>query len=283
MTLGWELLLDEDREREYSPSSCIGGNYAPHIDDYASLSDSARKVHPPATFRYGSGPKQTFDLFRPERSDRLCPVVVFFHGGYWQALSKRESAFAALDCLAQHTAFVAVDYTLAPHADLDAIVSECRVALRWILRFGEAIGIDATRVIVTGSSAGAHLAAMVAAGSDAVRGALLVSGIYEIEPLIGTSINNVLHLDTVSSRRNSPLHLDLAGFPPTVLCWGEIETDQAKRQSRAFGAALSAAGVSCNLFEVAGRNHFDVVLELADPATAMGRHLHALVRATERV
>ena len=57
------------------------------------------------------------------------PVLVFFHGGYWQELSKQESAFAAPQCLARGIAYAAVDYTLAPKATLSAIVDECRAAV----------------------------------------------------------------------------------------------------------------------------------------------------------
>ena len=97
--LDWQRLSLEDREREYSPSSCIGGNYQPYIRAYADLSTAARRAHVPATVCYGTTERQTLDLFVPLGVAKL-PVLVFFHGGYWQELSKEASAFAARQCLA---------------------------------------------------------------------------------------------------------------------------------------------------------------------------------------
>ena len=111
--LDWKRLSLEEREREYSPSSCIGGDHQPHIRDYAKLSAAARQRRVPATIRYGAGPSQAMDLFLPEATGGKPPVVVFFHGGYWQELAKEDSAFAAPHCLAQDIAYAAVGYTLA--------------------------------------------------------------------------------------------------------------------------------------------------------------------------
>jgi arylformamidase len=263
--LEWRSLSDAEREREYSPSSCIDGNYQPYIRAYAERSDAARRAHPPKTVRYGPGERQTIDLFVPANVARP-PVLVFFHGGYWQELSKQDSAFAALNCLAHGIAYAAVDYTLAPAATLSAIVEECRAAIARLEDVGP--------LVVAGSSAGAHLAAMVA--NERMRGAVLVSGLYDLEPLIGTSINADLGLDAAEAARNSPLRRPLAGLPPSLVCWGENETDQFKRQSRAMARALRSAGASCETFECAGRNHFDVILDLADPASALGRRTLAL-------
>ncbi|WP_428665368.1 alpha/beta hydrolase [Reyranella sp.] len=272
MDLDWRHLSAEEREREYSPSSCIGGNYQPYIRAYAELSAAARRAHPPVTIRYGSAERQTLDLFLPDGVARP-PVLVFFHGGYWQELSKQESAFAAPGCLAHGIAYAAVDYTLAPAATLSGIVEECRAAVASLGRFD--------RLVVAGSSAGAHLAAMVALAADQrVRGAVLVSGIYDLEPLTGTSINDALGLDPASAARNSPLRQSLEGFPPSLVCWGENETDQFKRQSGAFTQALREGGANCTAFECAGRNHFDVILDLADSGTELGRRALTLVQST---
>jgi arylformamidase len=266
--LDWRALSDQDREREYSPSSCIGGNYQPYIRAYAELSAAGRRAHPPATIRYGATSQQTLDLFVAHP-----PVLAFFHGGYWQELSKQDSAFAAAPCLAAGIAYAAVDYTLAPAATLSEIVAECRAAVASLSRFD--------RLVVAGSSAGAHLAAMTALAADQrVKGAVLVSGLYDLEPLIGTSIDEALGLDPATAARNSPLRRPLGGFPPCLVCWGENETDQFKWQSRAFAQALGRAGAECAAFECPGRNHFDVILDLADPATVLGRRMLDLIQST---
>jgi arylformamidase len=270
MDLDWRRLTDAEREREYSPSSCIGGDYRPFIQAYAERSAAAYRAHSPTTIRYGSLATQTIDLFTLP-GGTTPPVLVFFHGGYWQELSKRESAFAATDCLAHGIAYAAVDYTLAPEATLSEIVDECRAALGALDRFGD--------VVVAGSSAGAHLASMVALEAGArIKGAVLVSGVYDLEPLIGTSINAALGLDAAEAARVSPLRAPLGGFPPSLVCWGNNETGQFKRQSLVFAEAVRAAGRDCATFECDGRNHFDVILDLADETTELGRRTLDLIR-----
>jgi arylformamidase len=270
------MSLDE-REREYSPSSCIGGEYAPFIDDYRRLSAMARAAHAPASYRYGAKATQTLDLFLPANTSGKPALLVFIHGGYWQELSKEDSAFAAPCCLANGTAFAAINYTLAPNATLDEIVCECVDAIDWLMNFASVVGIDPNRVFVSGSSAGAHLAAMAALKRRSIRGAVLVSGIYDLSPLAGTSIAQPISLSSETIGENSPLLNEITSFPPSLIAWGEIETNQAKRQSQAFAAHLAAAGTRCRSLEVPKRNHFDVILDLADPGTALGAKVHSLI------
>jgi arylformamidase len=73
--------------------------------------------------------------------------------------------------------------------------------------------------------------------------------------------------------------LRLDSFPPTIVCWGAIETDQFKQQSRVFAQAIRDGGSGCLDFEIADRNHFDVILDLADPAAVLGQHVGRMVNA----
>ncbi len=283
-------LPDTEREREYSPSSCIGGNYQPFIEAYIEQSARARAQAQALGARwcelhYGRSAAQRMDLCVPAhpRSTGVgvgVGVLVFIHGGYWQELSARDSLFAAAHCVEHGLAFCAIDYTLAPAATVGGIVTECRNALSWLAARAAQWGIDATRIVVAGSSAGAHLAAMAclaagrASGGCTVRplAAVLLSGLYQLEPLVGTSINAALGLDAAEARAQSPALHALSGFPPALVCWGQIETAAFKAQSHQFAGALQAAGTACLMLELAGRNHFDLALDLADPGTALGRH-----------
>jgi arylformamidase len=270
-----------EREREYSPSSCIGGDYAPHLRQYADRSAAARKAYPARReLAYGAGATNRLDLFVPAATPAPPPLLVFLHGGYWQELSKDSSLFPAAGCLQAGVAFAAIDYTLAPAASIREIALECRRALRWLHAQGQALGFDPGRIAVAGSSAGAHLAAMACLrgwdGDDDLppglpAAAVLVSGIYALAPLIGTSIDGALSLSEESAAEVSPQDLALRGFPPSVVAWGEVETSEFKRQGRDFARALGAAGAPPRgVFEVPGRNHFDVILELAQRGTSLG-------------
>jgi arylformamidase len=291
-----------ERERAYSPSSCIGGNYQPFIDAYVRDSEAAAQraqalggswLWP----SYGDAPSRQLALCLPPRAairaSNGAPLLVFIHGGYWQELSARDSRFAAAACIERGAAFAAIDYTLAPRAGVGAIVGECRAAMRWLVAHASELAVDASRIVVAGSSAGAHLAAMVAlpGGTSSAIGAaneatteaatrprpaavVLVSGIFELEPLIGTSVNDALALDVVQARAQSPALAALpalTGFAPAFVAWGEIETDAFKHQSRHFADKLARAGTACTTLEVPARNHFDVVLDLADATSALGR------------
>ena len=280
-----------EREREYSPSSCIGGDYRPFIDAYVSRSAAARREAEALGARwsrcaYGPGAAQGLELCLPPAGAAGSKVgaglLVFIHGGYWQELSARDSLFAAAHCVGAGLAFAAVDYTLAPQASVGTIVLECRLALAWLFEHAAGLGIDAANVVVAGSSAGAHLAAMmslpVRKPAARPRAAVLVSGIYELEPLIGTSINDALGLDTAAAKAVSPRLHPLAGFPPALVCWGEIETQAFKVQGLEFASALRDAGTACTGFEIPARNHFDVILDLADPQTLLGQRTLALFR-----
>lgn len=291
--MDWRHLSAAELEREYSPSSMLGGHYQPFIDQYIIRSAAARaecflqwpqltRWHVP----YGTASTQTFDLFLPAPSlhrDAKPALLVFIHGGYWQELSKNESQFAAIECVQQGWAHAVLDYTLAPHASVAGIVAECKQALGYLIAHADTLGFDAQRIVVAGSSAGAHLAAMVALGGitqpdgkvckNALRGVVLVSGVFDLRPLLSTSINAALGLDTEQASRMSPALAsaqDLTAFPPYCLVWGEIETTQFKQQSRAFAQLLAQHGAAPKLLEVPQRNHFDVVLELCTPNTALG-------------
>ncbi len=282
----WRALSAAEREREYSPSSCIGGHYQPFIAAYATHSSAAvlstRALGASwSEHHYSAAPAQRLDVCLPVAAaaqPAKPALLVFIHGGYWQELSAQHSLFAAAGCIQHGHAFAAIDYTLAPQARLAEIVAECRAAVAWLLQHAQALGFDARRVVIAGSSAGAHLAAMVAA-QQALRAAVLVSGIYELEPLLGTSINAALGLDAASARAQSPALLPLRQFPHTLMCWGEIETAEFKRQSLGFAGQLQAAGIGCQSLEVPARNHFDVILGLSDATTDLGRRTLALLAA----
>ena len=271
------------REREYSPSSVIGGDYAPFLERYRAESALAlRTLAVQRDLSYGDASRALIDYFPAPASAQRPGLLVYFHGGYWQELSKEESAFLAPAWHAAGFAHAVVGYRLAPAARLPEIVSECRAAVRWLHWRADRLGFDAGNIVAAGSSAGAYLAAACAdAAAAPLRGIVPVSGIYDVAPLIGTSINEALGLDDATAAA-----MDLLTTPrrfcPAVVAWGEIETAEFKRQSRAFAARLASDAIACTSLEVPGRNHFDVVLDLADPASLLFAAARALFTADER-
>jgi arylformamidase len=213
------------------------------------------------------------------------PVLVFIHGGYWQRLDKNDFDYVVEPFVSAGAAVVNVDYTLAPRATMDEIVRQVRAAIAWTWREAKSFNGDPARIHVTGHSAGGHLTAMAALTewegfapglpADVVKSAIAISGLYELEPIRHTYLNDALKLDAAAARRNSPALFVRKGGAPLALVVGADETQEFLRQQRDFAKALAKAGAPPDAVEIAGRHHFDVIHDLGAP----GAKLHGMMRA----
>lgn len=260
------------REKEYSPSSAIGGNYQPFIQAYVDLSKQAySQVKCIKDLRYGPAKRALIDYFpAPKSANRQAPgLLVFIHGGYWQELSKNESAFLAPAWHAAGFAHAVLGYTLAPQARVGEIVAQCRAALAYLRDHAASLGHDPQRMVVAGSSAGGYLTAACAADASLeLLGMVPISGVFDLRPLVGTSINEALGM-TMQEAAELSMLTHGASRVPGVIAWGHIETEAFKQQSQALAEHLGASGQACEAMEMAGRNHFDVVHELGDPQSVL--------------
>lgn len=260
-------------EREYSPSSMVD-DIAPFIESYERLSLAARDELAHHTVSYGSGEDELIDVFPAGDGG---PVHVFVHGGYWQELSRRYASLPAPGFVRRGVTFCAPGYTLAPKATLSEIVDQVR---RAIAHVACEVKSDGASLVVSGSSAGAHLAAMAAAsdwaelgfGRSPIDGLVLVSGVFDLRPLVDTYVNDALGLDSEESWRLSPARVvgEVARVASVVVAVGEVETNAFRRQSERFAASLRDVGADVTFVDVGGRNHFDIVEDLSDPMTTLG-------------
>ncbi|MVA99022.1 alpha/beta hydrolase fold domain-containing protein [Nitratireductor sp. CAU 1489] len=255
---------------------------------YRALSEPAR-VMPGAALDviYDTESGQALDIFGAAApGQRLRPVFLFIHGGYWRALSKADSAFMA-PMLDRHGVATAVlDYRLAPAASLAEIVREVRAAVAFLWRRGANYGIDPQRIFVGGSSAGGHLTGAVLADGwqehlalpqDVVKGALPISGLFHLAPIAGSFVQEWIQLSPEDVVALSPAeHVPRTGCP-LVVAFASGEPDGFGRQSRAFDALWRAAGFRSTVMMVPDRNHFDVVLDLADDDSALSLTLRGLI------
>jgi len=257
-----------DLEDEYSPSSRVGGSADPFIDDYQHRSTTAHQGLGPRVMRLQGG-----SLLVPAPSSSsagAAPVLVFVHGGYWQALSAADSLYLAPALHRLGWSYLALEYALAPHATLHTMVEQCTTALS---ELAEALP-DRGPVVFAGHSAGGHLVAMTALvrpSPIALHRVVLVSGVYDLRPLVHTSVNDVLGLDEAGAAALSPaLHSPAGTVAEVVVAWGDNETDAFKEQSRAYADRLRADGLLVVHTECAGRHHFDIVDDLTNPASTLG-------------
>jgi len=288
----WKSLTSKDLEREYNPSSVIGGDYRPYVQQYITQSQLSKKNSKLIECKYGPKPTNTLDLFIPKSASQTtpCPLMVFIHGGYWQELSKNESQFSALDFVNNDIAFAAIDYTLCPEVSIGEIINECRAAINWLQRHFKKYNYDPKNIYISGSSAGAHLAAMCSLKNwnnkdqslAKLAGVILVSGIYDLEPLISTTINNSLGMDKNSAVEASPLFKELKDFPSAIITWGQNETTEFKEQSIIFSKALIDSGAKVQTLEIHNRNHFDIILGLGDDDEDLGKKVIKMIKDESR-
>jgi arylformamidase len=232
--------------------------------------------------RYGSGPKQTLDVFPSENARG---ALLFIHGGYWRALDKSEHSFVAPPLVAQGISVAVINYDLCPQVRIGDIVEQCREAVAWLHREGARFGVPAQRLVVAGHSAGGHLAAMLLATDwrarglpGAVAGAVAISGVFDLEPLLQVSFNTDLQLDAAQARAMSPIHLELRDPVPLLVAVGADETGEFIRQSGALWARWPAchhAGRDGPLL-IAARHHFSVLSDLGDPNSVLSRAIYSV-------
>jgi arylformamidase len=252
---------------------------------YAEKSAAARAaLSHRADLRYGPGPKETLDLFLPEGASR--GTFVFLHGGYWRALDKSDVSFVAAPFVAQGLAFASVNYDLCPAVTVAAIVDACRRAVAWLAREGGKHGASPGRIVVGGNSAGGHLAAMLLAtdpaalGLDArtFAGAVSVSGVHDLTPLVLFSFNVDLKLDVGEALRLSPVFLSPGSGAPLLLAVGADETAEFLRQTWIQWDRWPRnrpAGAPAPLI-VPGCDHFSILAEYADGTSTLTRETLAL-------
>ena len=231
---------------------------------------------------YGPAERQRYDLFRPKGVTGSAPLVVFIHGGYWQRGDRKDNIFLARELNARGVSVALPSYTLCPAVRVADIVAELRRFLKAVWeRTNE-------RPVVVGHSAGGHLAAAMLATdwsqvggvpADLVRSAYALSGVFDLAPLIGTSINDAVKLDAASASEMSPI---LWPVPPRdrtfVAAAGGNESQEFIRQSLAIAGAWSRAGVKAECVVVPEANHFTIVDELARPESAMLARIVGLAR-----
>lgn len=225
------------------------------------------------TISYGPGARNSIDVF-PARDEGA--LVVFIHGGYWQALDGSFFSHLAAGLNAHGVSVAIPSYDLCPQVSVDDIIRQMRNAARELARLER-------RLVVSGHSAGGHLAACLMATDwrsidaalpeDLVKAVYAISGLFDLGPLVKTSINNALGLDEATARHASPLFWPAPSHGSLDAVVGRNESAEYFRQSKTIVEAWGRGGIETRFAEVPGANHFTAIAPLADPNSPMTRRL----------
>jgi arylformamidase len=268
---------NEDIEYQFNPRHAVP-NVEEHAQRMQQLSAQARDRHRALyDLRYGPGPLATLDVFPAAEAN--APVHVFLHGGYWRGRDKSDFSFLADAFVPLGITLVVMNYDLCPQVELPAIVDQVEQGLTWVHQQAAQWGADPSRYSASGHSAGAHLIAAVLARHAAARvvprglpsSALLISGVYDLEPVLSISVNQEIRLRPEQVEPLSPLRLPACQPVRLVVAVGGAETQGFVDQSARYAAHCQAQGTPTHYIELDDCNHYTVLRHLESPEGELSR------------
>lgn len=266
----------EELDLQYNARAAVP-DFQDYFDRFALQAQAARDAHPHlADVPYGEDELQTFDFFPANNNGR--PLLVFIHGGYWRSLDKNLFSQVAEPYLQADINVALLNYRLAPLVKLGDIAADCGRALRQLYAKSGALGFDPDAIWLMGHSAGGHLAALVAAlGAVPVRGVCGISGLYDLEPIRLSYVNESLHLSPGDAAQASPLRLPLPDDARALLVAGALESDEFRRQRDTYAASLRQSGHEVLVDTVPDAHHIGIIDAAADPGSALTRAMLKLI------
>jgi arylformamidase len=248
---------------------------------------------------YGSHPKQALDFYPATSPQKRPPLVIFIHGGGWTIGDKKNGAGdKAKHFVADGYAFASLGYRLVPDADPAGQASDIAAAIAYLRGQAAELGFDPDRIVLSGHSAGAHLAALVstdisylnAAGVplSAIRGTVLLDGAgYDVAkqmssgggPLLTKLYTGAFGTDSANQKRLSPI--TYAGVPDVKqwLLIHDASRKDSEAQSRNFAAALQAAGDDTRIVPVPDSSHLQINHDVGAGDNLVTREFDAFVKS----
>ncbi len=235
---------------------------------------------------YGDHQDEVVDIFPVEAAGKS-PVVVFFHGGAWTRGSKNGYSFPAAEFVPRGVAWVATEFTKVPDGSLGNQVRQNRDAVAWVYRNADTYGFDPDRIFIAGHSSGGHMCGMVlvtdwekAYGlpADLVKGAVAISGMYDLEAIYLSYRNAYLNLSEAEWRENSSIfHIPKDYGAPLIIGCSEHDTADFHRQPEEFLKAWKAAGHHGEFIELMDRHHFTGSMCFGDPDHELFRKMVKMI------
>lgn len=269
-----------DYESEYNNR----GRVPEYVDIFARWANDAKAYREAVkgvalNQSYGPSARQFFDYF-PAATPNQKPLIVFIHGGYWRSLEPALHSHLARGLNTRGFDVALTGYDLCPHVPVATIIDQTRAALLTLWnRYKK-------KIVVTGHSAGGHLAACMlaqdwekhGAPDDLVPAAYAISGVFDLTALLNVSQNDDLKLTEAEARKVSPFYWQAPRGKPLDAVVGGLESSEFLRQSRIIAEGWRQRGATTRYEEIAGANHFTVVEPLSDPDSKMVARIAELAK-----
>jgi len=292
----------EELEVEYSPSAwCQRMKREDVVEDHCrtvrrASQDAVGQMCGTLDVPYGPSQGQRLDIFKNKDTSPDAPMFVFIHGGYWQAMSKEDYSFIGLPLVTAGALFVAVEYDLAPLVSVTTIVKQIRNAVEYLLKL--AMKSNSRGVYLCGHSAGAQLVSMALSVdwstriskdcNKLIKAILLISGVFDLRPLVKTSTNEKLSMTEEEAWLCSPMNSDHVtrvshAFQhcDVLIVVGENDSPQFHQQSLLYDQMLKERGVRTRYLDIPVVDHFTVVEHLDDSRYSLTQEMIAMMKLTE--
>lgn len=259
--LDWRALSREDLDLGLNNSVAVAGS-GEMVNGWGARSEALRNRYPDhIDLRYGPRERNRIDFLKTADG---APTLLFIHGGYWQMRAKEFFTVMAEGPMAHGINVAFAGYTLAPDATLDQIVAEIHAGIDFLDGRLSGLGAAEGGIVVAGWSAGGHLTAM-ALSHPRVRAGVAISGIFDLEPIRASYLNEKLGLDAAASQRNSPMAQPGGPLKPLALVAGSAELPLLRKESAAFAGHRAAYGLPVIYEEIPDANHFTILEALMSP------------------
>jgi arylformamidase len=283
----WMDLSQEEHEFQFNPQRAFP-NFKDAQEKRTAANARARtSLAPHLDVPYGEHKLRRLDIFPAVSAEKAAPVHIFVHGGYWRAQDKENFAFVATELARRGIITVVVNYELCPGSTLDLVAESALAAVEWVSQHMTEYGGDPRRISLLGHSAGAHLCALALAddwrarGIDPsfIRGAVLVSGIFDPAPAMHTTVNADLHLTPEIVARHDVERRALTVDCPICVFAGGLEPWMWINQSFRYSHHLRRQGQDPEVLVQAGYTHFDIIDQYLDAESPL---LQAVLRMAAR-
>lgn len=236
-----------------------------------AASDARQALTGQLDVRYGPHPRAVFDLFEPKGAAH--GSIVFVHGGYWHLMDKSYWSHLARGWVQAGWRVVIPSYPLAPEVRISEITRSIADAVEHVVKHSDG------PIRLVGHSAGGHLVARMgcvgvlpASVQSRIAKIVGVSGVYHLDPLLQTAMNNSLGLSASEVAAESPVHLAPLTHVPMTFWVGDQERPEFVRQTRMIAERWTALGAKIQTVYAQGKHHFNVLDDLTAPNGDLTRH-----------